>query len=192
MKKSLFLFFTICSFIQLANAQLQSCELILSNGSKSIVQGKIGGSKFKYKLSGQNKIHKIHFSEIGSVKVNYSEDDFKIYKYFKVESSGKFKVLEEIEKGKVSLYITSSSGYMNPFASGMGRMPYTIENYYLKKQSDDEVIHLASNRLFSKNFIEGSTAFFKDCEDLTNKIKNKELKKRDIIEIVKFYNNHCN
>ena len=177
---------------QYGYAQLNSSELILNNGDKFTVLGKIKGEYFKYKKHSKDKAKKLHFSEIDYVKIHYSKNDIKTFRYFKIADTEKSKVLEEVEKGKVSLYTTSTNGYVNPFGAGMQRIAYTIENYYLKKQGGQEVIHLGSNQLFTKNFIEGASLFFEDCMELVKKIKTKKFKKRDIVDIVKFYNTHCN
>jgi len=177
---------------QLGHAQFKSSELILKNGNKLIVLGKIQGNNFKYKNHSKDKTKTLHFSEIDYVRIRYSENDIKTFKYFKITDTEKHKVLEEIEKGKVVLYTTSTNGYVNPFGAGMQRIAYTIENYYVKKQSDKEVLHLGSNQLFTKNFIEGASSFFEDCIELVEKIKSEKFKKSDIVEIVKFYNTHCN
>lgn len=189
--KIIFLILFFNSITTFGYAQMNPSELMLKTGEKLIVQGKISGDYIKYKLHSKDKSKKLHFSEIDHVKIRFSKDDIKTYRYLKVKGSEKSRVLEEKIKGKVSLYTTSTSGYHNPFGYGINRIEYTIENYFVKRKDDVDITHLGSNQLITKDFIEAATMFFSDCKQLVEKVKNKELKKRDIVQIVQFYNKNC-
>ena len=76
--------------------------------------------------------------------------------------------------------------------AAFGGYHYNINNFYVKNEGDSEVIHLGSNQLFTKNFKQGASEFFKSCPELVEKIQNREFKKKDIVRIVRYFNLDCN
>ncbi|MCF6280409.1 MAG: hypothetical protein L3J14_08690 [Flavobacteriaceae bacterium] len=74
----------------------------------------------------------------------------------------------------------------------VGMNSYTITSYYVSKHDEPLLTYLgAKGSLFSKNFKKAASEYFSDCPKLVWMIKNKELKKRDIVEIVDYYNKNC-
>jgi hypothetical protein len=58
---------------------------------------------------------------------------------------------------------------------------------YLYYQKGEEEIFIPNDILFKREMIE----YLSECEELVNKIKTKEYKKRDAFKIVEFYNSYC-
>ncbi|MFA5297478.1 MAG: hypothetical protein WC389_04645 [Lutibacter sp.] len=192
----------ICLLTTLTTLKAQNAKVVitLKNGDTIMGYGKIKSDYLKYRINRNEKSVKIHFSKLERVKIYYTGETTN-YVYLKVKNEEKYKVLEEVETGNVNLYKLSkqvySPGYMgsngNIGSVGFsGGYSYNINSFYVKKNGETEAIHLASNELFSKNFKEEASEYFKDCPQLVLKIQNKELKKRDLIEIIEFYNHQCN
>ena len=76
-------------------------------------------------------------------------------------------------------------------AGGPMIQSYNIVDYYVKRSNQQNATHLASNELFSKNFKKAASEFFSDCPLLVEKLQTKEFNKKDIKEIVTFYNENC-
>lgn len=179
------------------NAQKTPGTLVFKDGSskKGFVR-LFGSEKVKFKATKKDKAVKYHFSDLDHAKI-YIRDEPSIYKYIPVLGTEESLVLEEIVKGKVSLFNLISQGYSAPVGGMGGAAPmftgasYSIKNLYVLKEGEKEATHLGSNHLFSKNFKSAASAYFKDCATLVSKIQNKDFKKKEIKAIVEYYNTQC-
>lgn len=118
------------------------------------------------------------------------------YYYKKIKTQGSPLLLEILEEGKVKLFLDYKQSTSAPMMGANGTMTgggtYTINSYYVSKNDDEIVTHLGDRgNLFSKNFKKAASEYFKDCSRLVKKIQDKEFRKRDIIKVVKFYNEDC-
>jgi len=197
-----FIILIICVFTTLSVLQAQKTKAVIyfKNGDTIAGLGKIKGNSVKYRKNRKEKSSKLHFSKLERVKIYYT-DEITSYVYLKVKNQDTPKVFEEVTVGNISLYRTVSQSYNPGFGGGFGAMggtgfsggySYTIKNFYVKRREQDFVIHLGSNQLFTKNFKKAASEYFKDCPKLVKLIQNREFKKRDLIEIVEFYNQQCN
>lgn len=94
---------------------------------------------------------------------------------------------EIIQRGKrVSLYKNVSvTNWSTPGAPGMAPMNHSSadESFYVKRSDE---IHFKEVR--KKNFEVEFSLYFKDCEEIVNKIQAKEYTHKDIKQIVSKYN----
>ncbi|MFK7813791.1 MAG: hypothetical protein AB8B59_14955 [Maribacter sp.] len=110
---------------------------------------------------------------------------------------GNYRVLKVLELGRVNLYTKEVQGYSAPMMTGGQNMgmtmgySYNITNLFVQREGEVLVTHLGTSGTFSKNFRKAASKYFSDCPSLTEKIENKEYKKRDIRVIVNFYNEEC-
>tara|TARA_R110000796_G_scaffold252631_1_gene389204 strand:+ start:89140 stop:89751 length:612 start_codon:yes stop_codon:yes gene_type:complete len=198
------LFLLLILLISLNNAVLaQKTEgtLVFKNGDIKEGLVKLAGSKsVKFKATKKEKPITYDFSDLEYAKIK-NGDQSSLYTNVVVEGKDDPIVLEEIVKGKVTLYHLDSKGYSPGISvmGGVGGAPmytggnfYEIKNLYVLKKGETHAIHLGSNQLFSKNFKAAASEFFKDCTHLVTKIQNKEFKKKEIKAIVEFYNTQCN
>ncbi len=186
-------------------AQKQKATLYFRDGTTQTGLAKLFdlsnfGGKIKFRKDKNS--NKIIYTSLEIDKISIRENDiYVIYQYKIVENKGTIVLLELIAKGKVTLYRDQTQGYyssgtrmgggFNSSGVGMGRS-YSINNYYVSKDNKN-VSHLGSKgTLFSKNFKKSASEYFKDCSELVNKIQSKEFKKRNIVDIVEFYNENCN
>lgn len=185
-------------FISLScKSSLAPATLYLKNGN--VMEGfalkdPIKMVTFKEDLKGRGTNY--YIKDIDAVEYNTSEG-VKRYVILPVVDKRLEIVVEEILAGKVSLYLNNQIGYSPGMVGGgpggmmsMGTV-HSIDNYYLKRDSDQSLTHLGSNQLFTKNFSAAASEFFEDCPVLVKKIEEKEFKKRDLREIVSFYNSEC-
>ncbi len=84
--------------------------------------------------------------------------------------------MKVIERGKCTLFLWR----------------YTLNggisiNYYAYRESKPKF--LSTRDIISGiNFIKSTSEYFSDCEELVKKIKNKDFKKKETLEMVKYYN----
>ncbi len=111
-----------------------------------------------------------------------------MYCYKKTAEHGNT-LLEQIEKGRLTLYIPLGDYHWTAKMTTEANTHHTYSNnnYYVAKKNEEIAVSLESGKKFKKT----ASKYFSDCPDLVAKIQSKEYKKRDIVEIVKFYNENC-
>ena len=191
--------FTCCSLAttEILIAKKSEAKLVFKDVTVLKGLGELKGTAFvKFRKNKKAKARKYHFGVLESIQL-YSEEFAKTYVYLPVKKKNKYKVLEEVVVGDISLYkiviergAPMGVGFGGGIGMGMSMGSVSIK-YYLRKKGEKEVTHITSTDLFSKNFKKAATAYFKDCPDLVKKIKTKEYRKREIRNIVEFYNSKC-
>jgi CRISPR/Cas system-associated endonuclease/helicase Cas3 len=203
MKKVSFILLLSLFFVSY-NIEAQKAKAILTfnDGTKLEGLGKLKGASFvKFRKDKNTKAKKYHFKDLERVEI-YSGDAKTTYVYLLEKEKNKYKVLEEVVIGDISLYKIVRHGTHAPMGVGFGGVGgmgmgmgmgagFTIKNYYLRKKHEKEVTHISSTHLFSKNFKKAATSYFEDCPDLVEKIATKEYRKRDIRAVIEFYNAKC-
>ncbi|MDY7394176.1 hypothetical protein UMM65_02905 [Aureibaculum sp. 2210JD6-5] len=143
--------------------------------------------KFRKELNSKNIVYTN--KEIDSIRIKVNKwpgYEINTYHYKTFGKKNKPILLKPITYGKVTLYLHKSLDRH----SGV----YNNKNYYVSKENMDSVTHLGRIgplKLFDKNIINEAIEYFKDCPELVKKIQAREYKKRDIVEIVEYYNEHC-
>ncbi|MEZ4852991.1 hypothetical protein [Flavobacterium sp.] len=61
----------------------------------------------------------------------------------------------------------------------------------MKKQTEDVAEKCAAFGYIGNSFKKFINNYFKDCQKLISKVENKEFKKKNLEEIVEFYNSNC-
>ncbi len=199
MKKKIFLAIVLISTI--LGAQNQKATLYFRDGTSATGLARIIGANVKIKFRKNKNSKKIFYSYKKVDKILIRENDEDVMYQFKIIQNKKTPLLLEILKeGKVTLYrnVRWNSFGGAPTWNATGTMYFTkgytypISNYYVSRDNKDVVFHLgAKGSLFTKNFKKAASEYFKDCKALVNKIQKKEFRKKDIIEIVGFYNTNC-
>ena len=183
-------------------AQKINATLVLKDGKVLKGYGKLTNSnviKFRATKKGKKQFYSFE-EQVDTLKL-FTEQNPIIYVRMKVKDKTELLVLEVAKVGKnVFLYTSTSQGYSGATGIGTGGLGspvavgnfYSISNSYVRKANEDEVYHLGSDRLFSKNFKKAASDYFKDCPALVEKIQAREFKKKDLEEIIDFYNEKCN
>lgn len=180
------------------HAQKTKAVLTFKDGSIKTGLGKIAGKNIKFRTRKKAKAVKYPMTSLQQAKIYY-QTEVTTYVSVKVKGREAPSVLEQVATGKVDLYLKLTQGYNPSYVNNgfgtngnfMGGYIYSINDFYVKKEGETEAFHLGSNQLFTKNFKKAASDFFKDCPELVKKIQDRSLKKRDLIEIVEFYNNQC-
>jgi hypothetical protein len=112
--------------------------------------------------------------------------------YLKSGKNSKPKILEVIEEGNINLYRESRMYYTSNGNTTAGKLPtnfstyeFTTETFYVKKKSEE----FATDISFS--FKTTAKKYFSDCEKIIEKIKNGKFTRKNIPDMVFYYNEYC-
>ncbi|MCL7764434.1 hypothetical protein MPF19_13490 [Polaribacter sp. Z014] len=188
-------FIAIFSFL-LSSAQYKKGIIFLTDSTE--IKGLIKVRTLdgiKYKENDSSSVKKLNDRQL--IGYNITEDGIETkYRFKKIESKFKNKQrfgpgrkiktdqkirMKIVRSGKINLYsvFVSNAGS----AMGMG-LPVSSGNlYYIEK--DNKTIKLGT-KIKSKYYY-----LFEDCPELIKKIKTKELKHTNLIEIIEYYNKNC-
>jgi len=199
LKLSILALFCIACCITSTRLQAQRTPAVLTFNDSTVKTG-LGklteNNTVKFKISKKEKAVKYKFSDLKQATIGANT-----YMYVNIENKKNPKVLERVLAGKVYLYRKITQGYM-PTLGGAGQGGtagvgfggghyYNIKDFYVRKMNETHATHLGSNQLFTKNFKKAASDYFEDCPELVKKIQDRTLKKKDLRDIVLFYNNHC-
>ncbi len=197
------LIITICLFCGgISFGQKRHANLILKDGTQLEGLAEVSPSKtIRFRKEQKAKKQWFTFHEVDTLKLYHRQDVAPtIYVNVPVKNRTAPLFLELVQKGKkVICYQEIATGYMEPAAFPNGSFNggpntgrfYSISSSYLRRVNEKEAIQLVSNQLFTKNFKKAATDFFADCPGLVDKIRNRELKKKNLNEIIDFYNTKC-
>jgi len=198
MKIQILILTFITLFISNINAQKKNGKIFLKNGEikTGLVKLTVDGSIIKFRINRKEKeITKFTYKEVEKLEIENKKGSgyFITMTYREIETLFRTyqKLVEVIEKGRISLYIDVVNG-----ANG-----YT--DYYFERNDKMTLIYSAGNFISNKSKTEKRiNEYFKDCEKLIELRKRKAFEKFvamkkngkfywKLKEIVKFYNEKC-
>ncbi|AOW20229.1 hypothetical protein [Urechidicola croceus] len=195
----LFLLISISSF-----AQKQKATLYFKDGTTKTGLAKFTTFEEKIKFRKNRNSKKVVYDSNKIDKIIIRENDKNIeYRYKFVEGRERAILLEPLVEGEITLYRDLKEGYSPGVSVGgyggggmgmgmtMGGGYYSISNYFVARGNEKKLQNMGSTALFGKNFKKAAKEYFKDCPSLVKKINDKEFKKRDIVDVVEYYNNNC-
>ncbi|WP_291963666.1 hypothetical protein [Maribacter sp.] len=151
-----------------------SKDLIHFNGkSKVKVRDKITGNKSVFDAG-----------EVDFIKFVFSEREIAYFKYIPV-SKKKREIFCIVTTGAVTLYGRSVS--MTTTRPGTFTFNH-LNEFYVQRAKEDIATPLLTARP-SKSFKSRAMDYFSDCPTLVEKLKNKTVRKEDIVAVVEHYNN---
>ncbi|MBA6155886.1 hypothetical protein H3Z83_05045 [Tenacibaculum sp. S7007] len=143
-----------------------------------------GKSKIKLKDKTTGSKTKFEEHQVELIKFNYSNSEVAYYKYIPISKKRK-EIFCVIFSGKATLYArvvgTSSS---NP---GM-MSSHGINEFYVLRDNEKIATPLITARP-SRSFRKRAISYFNDCPTLVEKLKSRVFSKKDIITVIKEYNN---
>lgn len=209
MKKSILLLLLCLFYVSFLNAQLpfvnlnkyKRATIFFKDGSKKIGLAKLTNDNLiKFKIEKKKKAQKLDFKQVDkiSLRIDLKKTTFQ---YKTIEGDKNPTLLEIIDSGKITLYKTdhtsqfiSANANNDLFESNPNNNTTIIKSsrLYVCREGEKYVSELDRRRFNSKHFTKAALEYFKDCPALVQMIKNEELKKRALIEMVEFYNEECN
>ncbi|MBJ2174550.1 hypothetical protein JBL43_09895 [Aureibaculum sp. A20] len=183
-------------FVMPLAAQKNVAKLYFNDGTEKTGLAKItykNEIKFREENGGKKEIYNSDGIKCIEIFNIYEKPRKKTYCYKKINENNPI-LLRQVINGKLSLYVldTTTHGSMAGPNGSVFMTGNSSSSYYVCKGDDEIVTHLGDRgNLFSKNFIKAASEYFKDCPELVKKIEDKAYKKRDIEEVVNFYNKDC-
>ncbi len=153
-----------------------------------------GKEKVKYKADMSQRTKKYFEKDIDSIVLS----DNSLYRFIQISETKK-SLCKLVQKGKVTLYsrqvvvVHSNQMYMGTGNNGgwvttAGISNYPLE-YYAFKKNQKIASAIVKYGPLGVSFKRNALEYFKDCEPITAKIKDKTYRKEDIVAIVEEYNN---
>jgi hypothetical protein len=186
------LFFILLITINLNGySQLNPSKVVLKTGDTITgILGKLKSKSFKYKVHPTAKAKEIDFSEIDFVQFKYSNNKISTFKFFQTTDKDRYIAVKPLVIGDVELYGDNRS----VSSTGAGGIPLsqTVVDYYIKRQEESKLTTLGFWNSFTTSLKDKIIMYFKDCNKVIEKIKDKEFRMRDGLEpIVEYYNENC-
>jgi hypothetical protein len=198
-------FINLLLTINLAFSQIKEATILFKDNTSIEGFGEIKKNKIYFKIEEKEEPSEWSFDMAKGITFSsygYSEK----YEYVTVSKKKKPLLLQVIEEGNVSLYLdvfieTTYGAFatynfnknFNPTATPKNNLiPQVFSDdaemqrvYYTKRNSEEIATSITTS--FSKT----ATKYFEDCGVLVQKIKTGKFLKKDIEEIVTYYNNYC-
>ncbi len=165
------------------NAQKSEATLIFKDGSVLKGLGRLtNANTIRFRQTKKDKKQIYTFKEVDTLKVHY---DYGTTTYIEaaIENREEPKVLEVI-------MVSNSIAYYHRY-NYFTAMGGTSTHYYLKRKSDNQVIHFGSNQLGTLNFKKVATTFFSDSEELVQAIEEEKYGRYQLKEIIEVYEEKC-
>jgi hypothetical protein len=190
MKLIIPLFFVL--FINVTFSQDYREATIVFNDSTSIKGfAEIKNNEIYFKLKQEDKPDKWSYDIAKGIIFSGYGFSEKL-EYLKSGKNSKPKILEVIEEGNINLYRESRMYYTSNGNTTAGKLPtnfstyeFTTETFYVKKKSEE----FATDISFS--FKTTAKKYFSDCEKIIEKIKNGKFTRKNIPDMVFYYNEYC-
>lgn len=193
-RKTLFLLILFFLAVNVLVAQLKKVRFV----------DKVGDT-----ITGYGRLYETEYNEMFEFKDNplakprtYYLYNIKFYEFiddYEVEqiqiSSGRPLSASVLYRGEVSLYKYSTAASSTPTWGANGVMMMHSGgslDYYIKKDTESRATHVKTDLGFGKSFRKTAMEYFKDCEELVEKLKKREFKSKHLIEVVYFYDKKCN
>ncbi|MCR9181334.1 MAG: hypothetical protein NXH73_00260 [Flavobacteriaceae bacterium] len=139
-------------------------------------------------FNSNKKRQNIPYSQIDKIMYTGKKENQNFTKKYIYYSEEAGTLMIELVDGIASLYkrseiVVTGAGPMGPTTSSK-------TSFYVKRADEKIAVNIGINDLF-KSYKKTSIDFFSDCPKLVSKLENKEFKKREIEEVVVFYNENC-
>jgi hypothetical protein len=181
--------------------QMKEATIFFNDSTSILGLGEIKNNKIYFKVEPKDDSSEWSYDMASALIYSgygYSEK----YQYVKINNHLAPQLLEVVDEGNVTLYKqiqipnsflnTVSNGYFTPNGSYIPGTSGNLEDsevqykYFVKRKNEKlaTIIHF--------NFKEKMLDYFSDCPILKKKIVQKIYTKKNIEEMINYYNNYCN
>jgi len=173
-------------------SQNKRVVLILKDGTRLKGLGKrLPEGKMKFRKNKKEKPYIVDLKEVNKIKI-YKKSGVYFRAYKKIKGKSKYKYLELIEEGRLTVYRKFKGNFQATGSNGQfvgsGK---NLNDYYVEKEGEEEVVPLVTSGFFYVNFKKVALEYFKECKELIDKIEKEEFTKNDLGLIIDFYNYEC-
>lgn len=150
---------------------------------------------FKETSNAKNHIE-LHWKEVDYIQ-NLGTSEKKVFRRIKGKNITEIK--EEI-RGAFSFF-TIGGDFISHYNTSIPHFGFTLasgslnskseEFWFISKGKSHEVWKFGSDKIDKRNFKAITMRLFRDCPKLVEKIKNEEFGKKNIKEVIRYYNSNC-
>jgi len=180
-------------------AQGNKVELIKEDGTILKGYAKIHNKSLSYRQNMDERYKRFKMLDFVTIHIHSKDEGKNTYKRIDINGRKKPKMMIPVVEGAVALYREESKVYTSGYGAGIGfhgnagqsfgGTSYAYKRLYLKRGSNERAIRInVSSKNKFKNAIE---RYFRSCPELIDKVETGEFSKKQLKEIVEFYNNHC-
>jgi len=188
MKKLLLLtFLFISSFVF---SQKQQYSVVTLSGTTYVTKDYSSNNKEITFKTEEGKTLSIPFKQLDKIISSGKKEKHNYTDKYIMYSKSKGDLMRELVDGNCSLYLRSTTSMNGVGAMGIPTTT-TSNEFYVIKKGQKTAKYLKGNNLAYGAFKKNVQKFFSDCEVLLKKIDEREFKRKDVQEIVVFYNENC-
>lgn len=134
--------------------------------------------KFKFTTTNGKELE-VPYNQLKSIKYSEkrkrkSKPEIITLKFIRISERNGV-LMKVLKEGKCDLYVHQ----------------FQYLHYYVLRSGEKIATPIYLKQIISNNFKKTALEYFKDCENVTDKIKKKEFWKKNIPEMVEYYNNNC-
>lgn len=175
MRLSIILFFFV------SNLFAQKTIYTITKTDNTEYKAKTYNSKFKkFKFTTTNGQElEIPYNQLESIKYTEKENrksksENITLKFIRISERNGV-LMKVLKEGKCNLYVHE----------------FEYLHYYVLRKNEQIATPIYLKQIISNNFKKTALEYFKDCKKVTDKIKKKKFWKKNIPEMVDYYNNNC-
>lgn len=203
MKKIFLIFFILLTtFVEAQNGET---ILYFKNGNTVVGTGFLKGEKYiNFKKENTSKKVKFSFDIIDKADIKLNDSVTITYRLFPItDKNGKPKensVLGELVSGNVSLYVKGSikdvsklphSNMANHFGGVTGFKNSGVVHYFIRKQGQENAVHLNSSQYTIRQLLNGVGLVFSDCPEVYQYMLTITEHVKSLNEAIEYYNKKC-
>lgn len=182
-----FFLLTCLILFQQAHAQKQE-YMIYTKSGETYAAKKYSAQMDNISFKSNGKKHTIVYSQLDKIVSSGKSDKHNYLKKYIYYSDTYGTLMKELVAGKVSLFERVE---LIPTGGGPTGMSFQNKvSYYVKRIDETVAKNIGINEIFI-NYKKTSKDFFSDCPELVSKLENKEFKRKELDEVVIFYNDNC-
>jgi hypothetical protein len=198
MMKKLALLFLILK-LNVGFCQMKPATIFFDDNTSVLGLGEIKKDKIFFKVEENSEVSEWSYDMVTSLVFSgygFSEK----YEYVKIGKNSSPQLIQVADEGNITLYkqikvtnsildVMQSGYYLNngQRLGGVNGLESEVKYiYYVKKKGDEfaTLFHFSSK--------EKMLTYFSDCPALKKKIEQKVFTKKNIEEMIEYYNNYCN
>ena len=172
---------TILAILLTTSVIAQEAKYTITTNDGAVYKAKSYNSKVKkFKFTVENgKEKEISYGELKSIKfvrkINRRSKPLDVELRFVRISERNGILMRILKEGRCNLYVHE----------------FNYLHYYVLRDGEQIATPIYLKQIISNNFKKTALEYFDDCKEVTDRIKKKKFWKKNIPEMVEYYNNNC-
>jgi len=168
-------------FVSFLYAQKTTYTITKKDNTEFLAKSYSSKTKYLQFTTINNKKIQIPYIELDNIEVDYEkkvkrkiEKGKKILKFIRISNRNGV-LMKVLKEGKCNLYAHE----------------FQYTHYYVLRKEEQIATPIYLKQILSNNFKKTAMQYFKDCDKVLKKIESKDFTKKNISEMIDFYNSNC-